>query len=628
MKNKMKHDRIFILRESITIVAAMLTNNEIRVTQRGLSAFVTPDASGKPVVINLPYIPDNATEELCDAIQGFLDHEVAHVLFTDFKAFNAIAHNPPLHNMANVLEDARIEKAMAEKYRGSGSNLSDTGKFFLRKYTVPKMQEADLNGDADAMTAVMSVPLIRSMAGQPVFQEFMRGKEHHIEDFYKTIEDLGPSIKGMSSTEDAINIAKEIRKRLGAEEEEEEGSGPPSPSGGKGKGGKGGKGTGLSGAAPEEEEEESAAPPPASEEEEEEETEEEETEEETKEKEAADEGGEMSTGKMQATLKAIDKEHANGYDEEMSRQIAESAVNAAKTADYLVYTTEDDVIEPLRVGSEYKPEMFQSLEDKVAHMVGPLQKDLERAIIARSRATHSAGHRSGRLHGAGLSKLIVGDTRVFRRKEENTTKDVAGSLLIDVSGSMSGGKIHLASQAAYAVSQVLDRLKISNEVLAFTTGPKIGGNAGQMDKEEQKMGRGFTRTESLYIPVLKGFNERIATDTKQRFGWLPNCRIMRNNVDGESVEIAARRLMARKEAGKFMIVLSDGAPACAGDNRAASAHLKRVIKDLINCGVNVIGIGIQTDSVKQFYPKSIVINDISELPARVVGELRKMLLPN
>lgn len=623
---RMKHDRIFVLRESIVLIAQMLSGNSIKVTQRGVSAYVTPDAEGKPVLINLPYIPDNATEELCDAIQGFLDHEVAHCLFTDFKAFNAIAGSPPLHGMANLLEDARIEKAMADKFTGCGGNLSNTGEFFLKKYTIPKMQEADLAGDSEAMVGVLSVPLIRSMAGQRVFSEFMRGKEHHVEDFYDKIKDLKPKIESMASTADAITLAREIRKRMGADEEEEgsgPGSAPPKRTGGKGKGSGGIGGGSGAGAGEEAGEEAAGGEEGAGEEEGTPGTDPEADENWDDDK---DVSGEASADPA-ASLRAIDKENANGFDEEMSRQIGVDSAAAAKHAEYLVYSTEEDVIEPLVVGAGYEDSMFTKLEDKVQHMVGPLQKDLERAIVARSRSTYSGGHRSGRLHGAGLSKLIVGDDRVFRHKEENTTKDVAGSLVIDISGSMGGAKIHLATQAAYAVSQVLDRLKISHEVIGFTTGPKICGSSAMMEDEEKRMGRPFTRTESIYMPVIKGYGERIGTETKKRFGWLPHSRVFRNNIDGESVEKAARRLLARKEVGKFMIVLSDGAPACAGDSRRAAQHLKRVIKDLINTGINVIGIGIQTDAVKDYYPKSIVINDVDELPSRVVHELRNMLLP-
>lgn len=631
---KMKNDRIFVLREAIVIIAQMLSGSGIKVTQRGTSAYVEPDATGKPVLINLPYIPDNATEELCEAIQGFLDHEVAHCLFTDFRAANKIASNPKLHNLMNILEDARIEKRMAEMYRGCGSNLSNTGSFFLKKFTVPEMQKADLSGDKNAMVGILTVPLIRSMSGQELFAEFMRGKEHHVEEFYDMIKDLQPAMEAAGSTQDCIDLAAEIRKRLGDDGKGGEGEGEGEPKAGKGPGGKG-KGKGRSGGK--------AAPPPPPGEEEEEEPgggaagkgEEEEEEEPGEGEEESGEGEEDWEGEEDreldgdtdtaAILSAIDKQQANGFDKEMSTLITGDAMKAAKHSEYLIFTKDEDVIENLVVGSEYKDRMFTELSDDVEHMVAPLQKDLERAIVARSRSRMTPGYKSGRLHSAGLAKLIVGDDRVFRRKHETTTKDVAVELVIDASGSMSGSKIHLAAAAAYALSSVLDRLKISNEVICFTTGPNVGGV--KAEEEARKIGRAFTRTESLYMPIIKGFGERIGTETKRRFGWLPNSRILRNNIDGECVEVAARRLMARKETGKIMIVLSDGHPACAGDSGRVAKHLKSVVKDLERAGANVIGIGIQSDAVKQFYSKAIVINNADELPVRVMTELRHLLLP-
>ena len=101
---------------------------------------------------------------------------------------------------------------------------------------------------------------------------------------------------------------------------------------------------------------------------------------------------------------------------------------------------------------------------------------------------------------------------------------------------------------------------------------------------------------------------------------------MRNNVDGESVEIAARRLLSRKENGKVMIVLSDGYPAASGDSGKLNDHLKEVVKESMCAGINVVGIGIQSDSVKSFYPKSVVINDVDELPKTVIQELRHLLI--
>lgn len=696
------NERVLILRDAVVKITQMLSGKGIQVTQRGVDAYVKSDRTGKPVSVNLPYLPDNATEELCMAIQGFLDHEVAHILFSDFSLLDE-AKKAGCHSMLNMLEDARIEKAMAKRFAGCGHNLSVTGKFFLDKYTVPAMQEAAAAGDANRVIATLMVPLIRAMSGQFIFKEFVKDKMHIIQPIYDKIADLEEKIENLSSIREALDMAKEIEGRLRSgspksgspkkgksEEGEGEGDGTVKSMKGKAKKdeekpkksapGKGeGEGEEKEGEKPkaksepkpkkeeEEGEEEKAGEGEGEEEKPEEEGEgegsaagegEEEKPEEEGEGEGEDEeapsaaapgedeegegedeeegaggesGGEEGEGEEEDTentaaiWEAIDKEGANDFDSSMSRAISNAACEAAKHSEYLIYTKEGDVMEPLSVGSGYDSRMLTELSDKVDHMVGPLQKDLERAVAARSLATWEAGRRSGRLHAANLSRLAVGDSRVFRRRHETTSKDVAVSLVIDASGSMSGSKIHLATQSAYALSQVLERIGISHEVVAFTTGQPVASYE-TLEAEQKKIGRRFTRIEGLYMPILKGFNERLKTEVKERFGWLPNSRILRNNIDGECVEIAARRLMGRREAGKVMIVLSDGAPAGQGDMHALQTHLKKVIKNVEKAGVKTVGIGIESSEVTKFYPKNIVINNVSELPDRVIKELRHLLV--
>lgn len=717
------NERVLILRDAVVKITQMLSGKGIQVTQRGVNAYVKSDRTGKPVLVNLPYLPDNATEELCMAIQGFLDHEVAHILFTDFTLLEE-AGKTGAHSMFNIIEDARIEKAMAKRFAGCGHNLTVTGKFFLDKYTTPAMQQAAAAGDANMVIATLTVPLIRAMSGQFIFKEFVKDKMHILDPIYSKIADLEEKIEACGSSREALDLAKEIEKRLrsGAKSsgmksskksEEDEGEGEGEVKSVKGKSKKkpekeeektkaAGKGKGeeeeekkpeeeespkggSAGSKPEKEEEgeesegsgageekpEEGEPTPGEEEGEEEKPEEDEegegaapgeeegeeespssssgeeeppkeegeeegagpSEEEDEDEEGPSgskgedegEGEEESTENTAAIWEAIDKEGANDFDSSMSRAISNAACDSAKHADYLIYTKESDVIEPLHVGSGFNSRMVVDLCDKVDHMVGPLQKDLERAIAARSLATWEAGRRSGRLHAANLSRLAVGDPRVFRRKHETTSKDVAVSLVIDASGSMSGSKIHTATQAAYALSSVLERIGISHEVVAFTTGEPCADYT-TLEGEQRKIGRRFTRIEGLYMPILKGFNERLKTEVKERFGWLPNSRILRNNIDGECVEIAARRLMGRREAGKVMIVLSDGAPAGQGDMAALQRHLKQVVKNVEKAGVKTVGIGIESSEVTKFYPKNIVLHNVAELPDRVIKELRHLLV--
>lgn len=684
------NDQIYIMREAIIKLTQMLAGKGIQVTQRGVSAYVRADKSGRPVLVNLPYIPDNATMELIDAIQGFLDHEVAHILFTEFPVMED-AMKIGAGGMLNLIEDARIEREMGKRFQGSGENLARMGKFFLDKYTTPKMNAAIKSGNTKELIAVLTVPLVRAMAGQQIFAEFMKDKMHHVEEVNDKIKDLAGRIEGATSTRDCLDLATTIVKRL------RDGAAVPPPAadpaapppipmpGGGGSSGKKDPKAPTAGKAPKaakapdpdpaDEEEDPAAPgdddeeekdpaDPAADPDDEEapapgDDDEEDDEEgaagpadpsgspadddmhtgggsgdddEDPSMEDAGEGGGGDSEEIDIaqssgiSWKDIDKETARDYDEAVSALITNSAADAASSADYLIFSKENDTVEPLHVGSGYDPVMLTRLEDDVNHMVGPLQKDLERAISARSLSSWSPGHRAGRINSASLSRLAVGDDRVFRRKMEVSSKDVAVELLVDMSGSMSGSKIQTAIRAAYALASVLERIGIANEVICFTTGRASAGDPGQMEMEVKKIGRQFSRAENLYMPILKGFNERMNTEVKKRFGWLPNSRDMRNNVDGECVEIAARRLMARRENGKILMVFSDGAPSCFGDVKTLAPHLKKVVENISKGGVNVIGIGIESTEVRRFYPKSLVLNNVAELPVVVMKELRALIV--
>lgn len=695
----MKNDRVFILRESVVKITQLLSGKGIRVTQQGVQAYVRADHNGVPVMVNLPYLPDNATEDLINAIQGFLDHEVAHILFTNFPLMGkANKKGKQIGFMLNALEDPRIEKEMAKRFSGSAYNLANTGKFYLDKFVVPRMEEKARAGDANGVIEALIVPMIRAMSGQQVFKEFMNAdnKWATVAPVYERIKDLQPQIEAATCTEDCLTLAEEIGKRLtedgegegGSEKGESKSSSKSSGGGSTGKT----KSKEKSEGAPKKEEKKSGGKPPKAEEEKEEDEAaggagkpgdkdeeekkdedekapaEDKKDEDEKEEDPADpsagepepepdpadgedkieaaeeeneDDGEIGAGadptdstpgEEESELEdsapiwnALDKDGANGYDEAMSRVISEQSLASAVNATYLPFSKDYDVVEKLPIGTGYEPRMTKSMADKVDHMVAPLQKDLERAISARSLATRSHGHKSGRLHSANLSRLAVGDSRVFSRKHESNSKDVAIELVVDCSGSMGGSKIHTACQAAYALSSVLERLNIKNEVIGFTT-KDIGGAQKEMYEQQSKTGIRFSRAEGIYMPILKGYDERLTANVKERFGWLPHTNILRSNVDGESVENAARRLMARREESKILIVLSDGFPAAAGSRGDLERHLKEVVKNVSAAGVKVVGIGIESDAVKTFYPKNIVLHSVEELPAAVIKELRHLLM--
>lgn len=119
---------IYVLREVVKKLIPMLVQCNIKVTQMGTEAYVKANTRTKqPVSINIPAITDDAEADFILAIQGFLDHEVAHVLFTDFSLYGCDPRKSSKKstkkskerfiNMHNIIEDTMIEWLRSKSLR-------------------------------------------------------------------------------------------------------------------------------------------------------------------------------------------------------------------------------------------------------------------------------------------------------------------------------------------------------------------------------------------------------------------------------------------------------------------------------------------------------------------------------
>lgn len=710
------------MREATVRIVKMLAEKDVNVTQRGARAYVQYSHTGRPVRVNIPYIPDDATEELLDAIQGFMDHEVAHILFTDYTVL-AKAKSLKLTQIHNIVEDSFIERKMAEQFAGSGANLRSVAEFFLKNST-----DRDLAATPSAAEGILLVPAIRAWAGQTVFIDYMADKWHLIEELTSALGDIVKKIALCASSQDCLNVSVEMNDALAAarpkppaappapapEPEDEESAPPSGPIGSLEDPEEGlaspddepeppetdpedeGEGEDESGSAktfkrtkpksepePEPEPEPESEPKPESEESTASVAEDEpsDPEEEVPTVDDPAEPDEGLTGEDEPAVEDIEESHTGAtsepeeseepegsegegaaggpeeddesmpgddhsgsevpsildrvmeagvrdYDEALSDAIEERSAEESKCSKYLVYTTELDLIEPLepRSGRYGVPieSALKEMTDSVDHMLGPMQKDFERAMAAKSASSWSTGHRTGRLNPSALARLTTfGDDRAFRRRHVTESKDVAVTLFVDCSGSMSGSKIRTAAYAAYGLSSVLDRMNITHEVLGFTTHCDM---PPEMTSEAARLGIRYARNEAIYIPIIKGFPERVSTEAKKRFASLVNADWLSENVDGESIQIAARRLSVRKEKRKILMVLSDGNPACPGDRAQLDAHLRKSARDIENSGIDLVAIGIQSEAPKSYYRKSVVLNNINDLPSAVIGQIRNLLI--
>lgn len=285
------------------------------------------------------------------------------------------------------------------------------------------------------------------------------------------------------------------------------------------------------------------------------------------------------------------------------------------------------------------------IDQAVAKSTGVLQKDLRRMLAARSQVKRVPGMRSGRLHGPNLHRIMAGDDRVFTRRQEAQSLDTAISLVIDCSGSMAGSRLNLATESAYALGSVLNRLGIQFECLGFTDEHDNPATRGAEYYDEVKAAdqvAKIIRSIPVVMPKFKTFDERWTQPIQRRFarvyaaGGGYNSGIkMGSTPEGCGMEFAARRLLARKEARKIMIVMTDGEPGgqifnatSEDDHWAYKRQSEEMVKAIEAAGVDLVGIGIQHAGPTQYYSNSMVISNIEEMPAQLMKLLKKFVVGN
>lgn len=736
----MKKD-IAVIRESIGKIVNLLTRKSIKVTMRGVQAYVSYNKlTGAIQGVNLPYLPDNASDEFVAAVQGFLDHEVGHVLFTDANVVRkAAAAGPRVKNLANVLEDVYIENKITEAFRGSVNNLESVRRFHVDKMALPKIQEALARGEGEVAAGYMGAIQFRAWGGQRTAIDFIADHPELQSLTAPLAAQLGPEliarVAKLKSSEDSLKLAIEIvrkttppppppappapsappsskpekgddaagsgdtepdpdydeergesedegtttteaddsgKERDEASKTDEEGEGGGDVDGDGDAGADEGKADSAGAADDEEDDEDAEGSGVSADDEPVDDTggagegDEAESRDEpadgmaggdaTEETDEGDGGGAESdaasgeegegaeddtgakTDKAGKHLDSSSEDTVDGseedlgtmfdaehdFDSEAGKMLSAMASRAMRDATYRVFSAEWDKVEPAPPASSAAS--VTDMVDTVQHMVGGMQKHLERAMAAQDKKTWNPGQRRGRISPGGLYKTATGDDRVFRRRHVTQAKNTAVSLLVDCSGSMGwDNRIKTAGLAAYALSSTLERLKIQHEVIGFTTVKNDRVLSRAISAEEGFVR--YSRLQPLYMPVFKGFHERLGVEAKSRLAHLTERpRWLNENVDGESVQIAAHRLSMQRAERHVLIVLSDGSPACPGDAHAQHLHLKDTVQNLEKRGIEVIGIGIDTDAVRTYYPRNLVLRNLEALPGAVMGQLTKLLL--
>ena len=253
-----------------------------------------------------------------------------------------------------------------------------------------------------------------------------------------------------------------------------------------------------------------------------------------------------------------------------------------------------------------------------------LKDKLERALSADERVRWRREQERGDIDRTALAKLATspGYRTPFRTQRAAKGRDVAVTLLIDRSGSMAGRKIELARLCAAALCDALTQLSFDCEVLGYCS--LESAPMRQLYERQVAAGADLRR--------YNRFVERLDLKVYKRFGAADLSAIAaiecgHENPDGEALAWAATRLADHQAARRILIVFSDGYPSTGdGDPQVLRRDLRERVAAIGKRGIELVGIGVLTDAVEDFYPHNVVVSRLADLPSTVFSVLSSMLL--
>jgi cobaltochelatase CobT len=108
--------------------------------------------------------------------------------------------------------------------------------------------------------------------------------------------------------------------------------------------------------------------------------------------------------------------------------------------------------------------------------------------------------------------------------------------------------------------------------------------------------------------------------------------LLKENIDGEALAWAARRLMSRPEQRRILMVISDGAPVDQAtieaneDKDLLNRHLREVTGEIERSGqIELVAIGVRHD-VDKYYRSARRIDAIDDLGPALIGALDTLLM--
>ena len=346
-------------------------------------------------------------------------------------------------------------------------------------------------------------------------------------------------------------------------------------------------------------------------------------------------GEDTQSAKMELSLDQSEDEpeEADALDADDALPPAEQRPPQASEADprYRVYTTRfDETVAAEDLAEEAELERLRGYLDRqldpLKGAVNRLANRLQRRLQAQQNRAWEFDREEGMLDAGRLARVVANPTTPlsFKIEKETEFRDTVVTLLIDNSGSMRGRPISIAAITADVLARTLERCAVKVEILGFTTRAWKGG-----ESREAWLGAGRPpnpgRLNDLRHIVYKGADAPWRR-ARRNLGLMMREGLLKENIDGEALEWAHRRLMGRPEQRRILMVISDGAPVddstlSVNPSTYLEHHLREVIAMIERRrAVELLAIGIGHD-VTRYYNRAVTITDADQLAGAVTEQL-------
>ena len=274
----------------------------------------------------------------------------------------------------------------------------------------------------------------------------------------------------------------------------------------------------------------------------------------------------------------------------------------------------------------YLDKQLSHLQGVVARLANRLQR---RLMAQQNRAWEFDLEEGAARSGAAVAhhRSIRCIRLSFKREKDTNFRDTVVTLLLDNSGSMRGRPITVAATCADILARTLERCGVKVEILGFTTRAWKGGQSREAWLAAGKPANPGRLNDLRHI-IYKSADAPWRR-ARKNLGLMMREGLLKENIDGEALDWAHKRLLARTEQRKILMMISDGAPVddstlSVNPGNYLERHLRWVIEEIeTRSPVELIAIGIGHD-VTRYYRRAVTIVDAEELGGAMTEKLAEL----